>query len=257
MVQPAAQTSQLVTESPAGLDDRKRRAAALMAETTLSNSKIAEEIGVSRKTLWLWTKEPAFAKYLQELNEELDQETRRYAVGRRRSRLQALQERQDKLLTVVEERAEWFAKHEPTVPGGTTGYVVKRIKGVGSGPYTHIVNEYEFDVALSKELREVEKQAAIEVGQWTEKQQIDAAVSVGGPVTITERRVLRMPRRSGIVDAESEEVVEGEFREKPAEKSTVEQTREADARVSAAYEQRRLEAENAARRQAAQRGGDY
>jgi hypothetical protein len=59
-----------------------------------------------------------------------------------------------------------FGPHQD-VPGGKTGYVVTRERQLGKdGP---IVKEHEFDVAVSRELREIDKQIAMELGQWVEK----------------------------------------------------------------------------------------
>ena len=176
------------------LTDQKREAAALLTETNLPIGKVAEQVGVDRNTIWRWRTEPTFAAHLAELTAELDKDAIRYAVARRRDRLAALERRQERLLQIVEERAAWFAEHEPNVPGGQTGMLLKTLKVVGSGPSAVALPEYTPDVALSKELREIEKQAAIEVGQWTEKREVDTLATVQ-QVTVTERQILRLPPR--------------------------------------------------------------
>lgn len=59
----------------------------------------------------------------------------------------------------------------PDVPGGKTGLLVREIKSIGAGPNSREVEEYKVDTGLLKELREHERQAAIELGQWQESGQ--------------------------------------------------------------------------------------
>ena len=56
--------------------------------------------------------------------------------------------------------------------GGDTGMLAHKVKMIGSGENAMPVDEFEVDTGLLKELREIEKQAAIELGQWEEKQAI-------------------------------------------------------------------------------------
>ena len=75
-----------------------------------------------------------------------------------------------RLWRVVLERA---ADPEMTgVPGGRSGFIARQVKAVGAGANQRIVSEYVVDVALSRELRGVLEQAAKELGQWTERQEL-------------------------------------------------------------------------------------
>jgi hypothetical protein len=58
------------------------------------------------------------------------------------------------------------------VPGGTTGLLVRTYKTLGSGESQRVVEEFTVDVALLKELREHEKQAAQELGHWIAKSDV-------------------------------------------------------------------------------------
>jgi hypothetical protein len=69
------------------------------------------------------------------------------------------------------ERAKW-PEHQD-VPGGSTGYVVSSYRVIGGGPSAEKIKIHEVDVALLKELREIEKQTAIELGQWVERSRVD------------------------------------------------------------------------------------
>jgi peptidyl-tRNA hydrolase len=113
---------------------------------------------------------------------ELQNETAAKLSQMRQERISSLQERiagyndrPQKLLAVIEERAVagWNA------PGAATGLLVRREHSFGSGNNQKFVAEYEVDTGLLRELRELEKQAAIELDQWTEKSHVkmDAQVS--------------------------------------------------------------------------------
>jgi|SRR5580698_9247027 hypothetical protein len=49
--------------------------------------------------------------------------------------------------------------------GGNTGMIITGEKAVGE----KIIKTHEFDATISRELRETEKQVAIELKQWSEK----------------------------------------------------------------------------------------
>jgi hypothetical protein len=59
------------------------------------------------------------------------------------------------------------------------GLLVRTHKQLGSAEYPNIVEEYEVDTGLLKELREHEKQAAQELGQWSEKSNVEQ-----GPIEV-------------------------------------------------------------------------
>jgi hypothetical protein len=82
-------------------------------------------------------------------------------------RLEALDRRHRKMSAVIEERAADPKMQD--VPGGDTGLLVHRVKSIGKGKHSRTIDLYHVDAALLKEMREIEKQAAIETGQWGEK----------------------------------------------------------------------------------------
>lgn len=59
-------------------------------------------------------------------------------------------------------------------PGGTTGLIVQSQKVVGSGRSQQVVTEYFVDIPLLRELRELERQAAQESGQWTLRTEVSS-----------------------------------------------------------------------------------
>ena len=155
-------------------DKKKRLAAQRMAEKELADHEIAEEAGVHRSTLYEWRKHPEFMEQVDSIASELGELYRRRGIGLHARRLAALQDRWERMQRVIEQRAS-----DPKflgVPGGDTGLLVHMVKGVGKGDNFQLIDLYAVDTALLKEMREHEKQAAIELGQWTEKKEVKAAV---------------------------------------------------------------------------------
>jgi hypothetical protein len=146
-------------------------AAQLLAEGRLAEAAIAERVGCDRKTLWRWRQDPAFAGRVAEIVGQLGAEALRRGLAVRTQRLAAINDRWERMRLVLEARAD-----DPDladVPGGTTGLLVKTVTFRGSGDNVEKTVEAEVDVALLREIREAEKQAAQETGQWVEKRQVE------------------------------------------------------------------------------------
>ena len=121
-------------------------------------------------------------------------------IANQQNRIDAYNRRWKLLEQIRTERAgdEWLSD----VPGGSTGFVVKQLKTVkhhylpdpddeDGKPSQMLVETWEsaVDVGLLREWRELEKQAAQDIGQWTEKREVTGAG--GGPIEITEVEVTR------------------------------------------------------------------
>ena len=162
-------------------NDERRLAAQLLADGNLTDAEIGEQVGVSRQAIWQWKQDPAFNEVIEGHLEVFKQEVRRRGIASRDRRIKALNDRWNRLQRVVEERAD-----DPTherVPGWKTGLLVHNVKSVGGGENATVVDLYEVDTGLLRELREHEKQAAQELGQWTEKHEVEqttkAYITVG------------------------------------------------------------------------------
>lgn len=166
----------LAVQNGTGFQWTKARAdaAVLLAENDLSDQAIAERVGVGRMTLFRWRQHPEFAARIAEHVAEFEAATLRYEIAKRRRRVAALQGRWDKLHAIIEQRAE---RYGGAAPGSDTGLLVRQYKSIRSGtsklgdPEYETVEDWALDATLLKELREHEKQAAQEVGQWDEKQE--------------------------------------------------------------------------------------
>lgn len=154
---------------------QRHEAALLLAENELSDEKIAERVGVTRRTLARWKVDPEFAAQVGDNVGQIQAAMLRHSIAKKHKRLGVLDELHDKLLTVVAERAADYADvADGEVPaGGGTGVIVRQIKQIGSGRDAQVVEEFGVDVGLIREIRALQEQAAKELGQWIEKSQVE------------------------------------------------------------------------------------
>ena len=155
-------------------DEPRREAAKLLADGKLTDQEIAETVGVVRSTLWRWRQNPEFAAEVDTQLAAFRAEVRRRGIADRERRVRAINDRWNRLQRIIEERAD--APEMQAVAGGRTGLLAHNVKSVGSGETSQVVDVYEVDTGLLRELREHEKQAAQELGQWTEKQEISGDI---------------------------------------------------------------------------------
>jgi hypothetical protein len=142
-------------------------AAIRLAENELTTEEIASEAGVPRSTLWNWRQHPEFAGRIKAAREQIRDEVMAYGIADRVARVRELDGRWRKMRRVIEERAA--DPRMEGVPGAATGLIVHNVKGVGKGDDFQLIDLYEVDTGLLSELRNTEKQAAQEVGQWLDK----------------------------------------------------------------------------------------
>jgi hypothetical protein len=102
---------------------------------------------------------------IREIQETLSAGTIALEISSRNARVQALQNRWDRMRRVIDERATSPAFAD--VPGGTTGLLIRSSKGKDADQPV-----YKVDTSLLAELRAHEKQAAEELGQWSEKREL-------------------------------------------------------------------------------------
>jgi DNA-binding XRE family transcriptional regulator len=140
-------------------------AAILLAADEITDTAIAEKVGVTRQTLYNWREHPDFQARVQEHIAELEAVTLRYAIAKKRNRVAWLDRDLQRLERVQAARAE---EHKD-IPGGDTGLLVRQVKQIGAGRDVQVVEEYAVDVPLLKEKRETMKQAATELRQWTDQ----------------------------------------------------------------------------------------
>jgi hypothetical protein len=146
----------------------RERAAFLVADGKLSEELIAAELGIGRRTLVTWKGQAQFKARVAEILKDVSEQLRAKGLADRQNRLDALNDRHERMKEVIRQRAESLKD----VPGGgNTGLLVRQVKGIGKGEDFQVVEEYAVDTGLLREMREHEKQAAIELGEWTEKRE--------------------------------------------------------------------------------------
>lgn len=107
-------------------------------------------------------------------------------IADKQNRVNALNERWELMKRVVGERA--VAEEMQRIAGGKTGLLAHDVKGVGKGDDFQLVDVYEVDTGLLRELREHEMQAAKEMGQWAERRELSGPD--GGAIVVKSVREL-------------------------------------------------------------------
>lgn len=176
---------------PKPLTAKQMKAAVLVAEDAISNERIAEECGVSSKTLYNWKLLPEFQAVVREKTQELDDAVSQLQFAKRRGRLEALNAQATDYQTIVKERAEWFGRHEPDVPGGKTGRIIRQEKVIGTGRNAVATTEYALDKGLEAQFDNVLVQIARERGEWLDKRELTGAN--GTPLVPITEIVVNLP----------------------------------------------------------------
>jgi transposase-like protein len=167
------------------LTTRQQRALNLLVEGDRTLAAVAAEVGIQPTTLWRWRHEkPAFRNALREALAVAETDARQFAVAKRVKRVEALDEVHAGLLRMISERKARYAGEDH--PGAATGLLVKTYKSIGSGAAAYAEIEWAVDRPLIQALLEVQKQAAIELGQWSERADVRLAAEVEhrGPVRV-------------------------------------------------------------------------
>lgn len=142
-----------------GWNEAKIEAAQLIATGELSERQLAERIGVDRRTLYRWRHHPEFQARVEEELQTIRDALRHQKIGMREQRVAALNRRWLALQEIIAERGA--DPRMARAPGGRTGLLVRTKKALGA----RVVEEFQLDGALLRELREIERAAAEELGQ--------------------------------------------------------------------------------------------
>lgn len=149
---------------------QRENAALWWAQAQMSIDEIAAKVGVDRRTLFTWRQHPDFQARCNAERDAITAEIRRVGIADKNNRLANLNHLYKLHAKLVNDRAD--DKQLADAPGGTTGLVVIDVKRVSldsddpKGAKTTEVAEYPYDPAVSREMRELMKQMAIELGEW-------------------------------------------------------------------------------------------
>jgi hypothetical protein len=125
----------------------------------LSRREVAARLGIKDSTAKEWYEQPLFKAEIEAFIEADRAAIRNKGIAEKQNRMEAYNQRWQAMKALMQARAEWDALEG--VPGGNTGLICRDFKGIQP--------VYKVDAALLREMRELEKQAAIEAGQWVEK----------------------------------------------------------------------------------------
>lgn len=167
---------------------KRDHAAILLAEDQLSDEVIAAKVGIDRRTLTRWKEHPEFKARICANVEQLRASAFSEGVADKTNRLRALNDRWKRMNHLLRIREE---ETSADVTGADTGLLVRREKETKYG--TNV--EFEVDTGLLAEIRAVEQQAAKELGQWTEKQEV--SIGDGGIIDSLEQKLVRLAERTG------------------------------------------------------------
>ena len=169
----------------------KLEAAELLAELGITEQQVADKVGITRRQLVRWKQHPDFKAKVQECLKALDNAFLDRGIARRIDRARMLQDRQSLMLEVIAARAA--DPRMQGIPGGKTGLLVIRDSelGIEEAPDgtkkpVEVPLRAAVDVALLREMREHEKQAAQELGQWTEKRELTGKDGAALPIMVVE-----------------------------------------------------------------------
>lgn len=143
---------------------RKDKAARFLAAGEKTLEEICAIIYASRRQLFNWRQQPEFSERVEKYRKIYGENAERLAIGHKLNRLRTYNTIDARIKSVIDARAG-HPDYEK-VPGGRTGLMARNLKVLGSGIGASVIEVFEFDAALVKELREVNKQAAMELNQW-------------------------------------------------------------------------------------------
>jgi hypothetical protein len=157
------------------LSEKQDEVAHAVARDELSNEAIAQEFKIGRATLDRWKLLPEFTRRVTEIRKAKREALLAKTIANIEFRVDALIDRQGRMRTVISERGEFYKRANEEgnpryskVPGAETGLLCheEKLSKYGS------TDLYKVDVALLREMRETEKQLAIELGEWSEKREV-------------------------------------------------------------------------------------
>jgi hypothetical protein len=174
-------------------------AAELMAQGEMTDAQVAERVGVHPVTLAKWKTDPKFAADVEVSRAAILDAVRAEGIANKQNRINGYNEDWQKLQAVIDARATYYT--EDDVPGGSTGLIVGkpvmvRVDEV-KGAY-HTVMEYSVDDAVLARRLAIAKQAAQEMGQWTERRELTG--KDGKPIQVQQAP----PDLSDLTDEELE-----------------------------------------------------
>jgi hypothetical protein len=165
------------------LKARQVYAASLIAAGKLKMEEVAAKAGIAYITLWTWQQKPKFKEEVERQQAIFNARVAGSFIGQRVKRVEQRDKIYQSLQHIRRQRAQSAIKakdQELIEQGGLTGLILPRLRKVGH----KIVREFEPDHATVDQMRNLMREQAIDVGQWSEKK------DVGGSVELVVKRVI-------------------------------------------------------------------
>jgi len=155
-------TARRLTSRRNVLDNRKDEVIAALVSGD-SYSVAADRFGVSKAAIAYFVVRHEVA--LRTMREKVALAVEDYAIATKVNRIAAMDDRWQRIRSVIDQRAADGAKHWADVPGMDTGIVVHQVKQIGAGKNATMIDEFVVDTGTMAEARAIEKAAADELGQ--------------------------------------------------------------------------------------------
>ena len=177
---------------PTPIVGMKRQAAEFIAQAQMPREDIAARCDVSLEVLAEWEQEPDFREEVRRYLADMRDEAYKTGIATRASRLVRLNDRWDRCQQIIRERAAYYRQQGLKFPGSRTGLLKARRSPKGD-------LEYVVDAELLREIRELEAQAALEMGDWDKNARPQQApvvlvISPGQNVQPGQRLAERLPQ---------------------------------------------------------------
>ena len=160
------------------MTDRKLKAAEQVARKKLTAQQIADETGVSRRTIETWKKEKEFQGAVKAARNDWRAKAKTAGIADPDFRLRARNDRHKRLMAVMN---AWGASDAmKDVPGGRTGLVrvTYKMRSLGEGLGSEQTPEYFIDKDALDSMLELEEHEAIETGAWKAKVEHSGSVDI-------------------------------------------------------------------------------
>jgi transposase-like protein len=160
-------------------EERKQRAAELVAAGKLTREAIAKETGVTPRTIGTWKSETEFQRLVHEAKNAWRAKARDDGIADRDLRIRHANDEHKRLRGVILARAK-----DPQMqgaPGGKTGLltVSYKMQSMGKDSPSEAVPEYAVDTGMLTQLRALREEVAVAKGESQPK-----PVEVSGTVTV-------------------------------------------------------------------------
>jgi hypothetical protein len=165
------------------------RVAELLAAGELNHQQIADEVKLGLRTVERYAADPEVHARVEAARQAIRQAIRAEGIANKQHRIDELNRDFGRLGALIEARAR--SPLMQGVDGGETGLLVAQpmlvkvytaadeaSEDLAPTKQSRVLHKYAYDDAVVKRRQELAKQAAIEMGQWVEKQEQSGAVVV-------------------------------------------------------------------------------